>query len=90
MMLAAYYDWLDIRKTSRPLWVLIPVLMILLPVGLVVIQPNLGTSLLLLMGGAAVMFAAGVSIWYFAFVAAIIGQQGGCRWGHGGALYTAR
>ena len=73
MLLAAYYDWLDIKKTSRPLWVLVPVLMILLPVGLVVIQPNLGTSLLLLMGGASVMFAAGVSIWYFAAVLSVVG-----------------
>lgn len=73
MMLAAYYDWLDIKKTSRPLWVLIPVSMIVLPTFLVVIQPNLGTSLMLLMGGAAVMFAAGVSIWYFAAVAALLG-----------------
>ncbi|MCZ8080343.1 MAG: rod shape-determining protein RodA [Fuscovulum sp.] len=72
MMLAAYYDWLDIKKTSHPLWVLIPVVMIVLPTFLVVIQPNLGTSLMLLMGGAAVMFAAGVSIWYFAFVAALV------------------
>ena len=72
MMLAAYYDWLDLKKTSHPLWVLIPVVMILVPTFLVVIQPNLGTSLMLLMGGAAVMFAAGVSIWYFAAVAAII------------------
>jgi rod shape determining protein RodA len=72
MMLAAYYDWLDIKKTSHPLWVLIPVLMIVVPTALVVIQPNLGTSLMLLMGGAAVMFAAGVSIWYFAFVAALV------------------
>ncbi|NGQ90548.1 rod shape-determining protein RodA [Rhodobacter sp. HX-7-19] len=73
MMLAAYYDWLDLKKTSRPLWVLIPVLIILIPTFLVVIQPNLGTSLMLLMGGAAVMFAAGVSIWYFAAVAALVG-----------------
>ena len=72
MMLAAYYDWLDIKKTTHPLWVLIPVLMIVVPTALVVIQPNLGTSLMLLMGGAAVMFAAGVSIWYFAFVAALV------------------
>ena len=63
MLLAAYYDWLDIKKTSRPLWVLIPVLLIVVPTFLVVIQPNLGTSLMLLMGGAAVRFAAGVSIW---------------------------
>lgn len=72
MLLAAYYDWLDVKKVSRPLWVLVPVLVILLPTALVVIQPNLGTSLMLLMGGAAVMFAAGVSIWYFAAVAAIV------------------
>lgn len=69
MMLAAYYDWLDVKKTSRPLWVAIPVLLILAPTVLVLMQPNLGTSLMLLMGGAAVMFAAGVSLWYFAAVA---------------------
>lgn len=73
MLLAAYYDWLDVKKVSRPLWVLVPVLIIVLPTAMVVIQPNLGTSLMLLMGGAAVMFAAGVSIWYFAAVAALVG-----------------
>jgi rod shape determining protein RodA len=39
--------------------------MILLPVGLVLTQPDLGTAILLLLGGGAVMFLAGVSIWYF-------------------------
>jgi rod shape determining protein RodA len=68
MMLAAYYDWLDVKKTSRPLWVLVPVLLVVVPTALVLIQPNLGTALMLLMGGAAVMFAAGVSFWYFAAV----------------------
>jgi rod shape determining protein RodA len=71
MMLAAYYDWLDPKKTSRPLWVLIPVVMIVMPTVLVLIQPNLGTSLMLLMGGAVVMFAAGVSLWYFVAVLAL-------------------
>ena len=72
MMLAAYYDWLDPKKVSRPIYVLIPVLLMVLPTGLVIIQPNLGTSLLLLMGGAAVMFAAGVSYWYFGVVATLL------------------
>ena len=63
MMLATYYDWLDIKKVSRPLWVLIPVILTVLPTILVLMQPNLGTSLMLLMGGATVMFLAGVSIW---------------------------
>ena len=73
MMLAAYYDWLDDKKISRPLWVLIPVVLIVAPTVLVVLQPNLGTSLMLLIGGAAVMFAAGVSLWYFAGVIGLIG-----------------
>jgi rod shape determining protein RodA len=68
MMLAAYYDWLDHRRVSRPLYVLIPVLLIILPTVLVLMQPNLGTSLMLILAGAAVMFAAGVSLWYFAAV----------------------
>lgn len=72
MTLAIYYDWLPIEKVSRPLWVLIPVLLILLPTGLVLMQPDLGTSIMLIAGGGIVMFAAGVSLWYFAAVIAIV------------------
>lgn len=68
MALAAYYDWLPPRKTSRPQYVLIPVLLILIPTALVLRQPDLGTSILLLTGGAMVMFAAGVHWAYFAAV----------------------
>lgn len=73
MMLAAYYDWLDPRKVSRPLWVLLPVLMIMLPVGLVLRQPDLGTSLMLVGGGAAIMLVAGVHWAYFVAVLSMIG-----------------
>lgn len=68
MVLAAYYDWLDNKKVSRPLYVLIPVLLIVTPTVLVLMQPNLGTSLMLILAGGTVMFAAGVSLWYFAAV----------------------
>ncbi len=68
MLLAAYYDWLDNKRVSRPLWVLLPVFLIVAPTVLVLMQPNLGTSLMLILGGASVMFAAGVSLWYFAAV----------------------
>ncbi|MFM2354499.1 MAG: hypothetical protein RLZZ528_235 [Pseudomonadota bacterium] len=73
MLLAAYYDWLDVKRVSRPLWVLIPVAIILAPTALVLMQPNLGTSLMLVMGGGAVMLAAGVSLWYFGTVIVGIG-----------------
>jgi rod shape determining protein RodA len=73
MLLASYYDWLDDKRVSRPLWVLIPVLLIVAPTILVLMQPNLGTSIMLLVVGAAVMFAAGVSLWYFAAVLSMVG-----------------
>ena len=70
MFLAAYYDWLPNKKTSHPIWVALPVVFILFPVMLVLNQPDLGTALLLLLGGATVMFLAGVHWAYFATVAA--------------------
>lgn len=70
MFLAAYYDWLPHKKTSHPLWVILPVLFILAPTMLVLNQPDLGTALLLLIGGATVMFLAGVHWAYFATVVA--------------------
>ncbi len=71
MILAAYYDWLPMSRVSRPLWVLAPVGLILVPVALVLRQPDLGTSILLLAAGGALMFMAGVHWAYFAAVIAI-------------------
>jgi rod shape determining protein RodA len=68
MLLAAYYDWLPREKTSRPFWIIVPLLVILLPVFLVLRQPDLGTSLLLIMGGGMMMWFAGVHWGYFAAV----------------------
>jgi rod shape determining protein RodA len=65
MALAAYYHWLPVRRVSHPFWVLLPLALILAPTALVLKQPDLGTALLLVMGGGAVMFLAGVSLWYF-------------------------
>jgi rod shape determining protein RodA len=68
MMLAAYYDWLPAKKTSRPIWVLLPITMILVPTALVLKQPDLGTALLLMCAGGGLMFLAGVHWAYFAVV----------------------
>jgi rod shape determining protein RodA len=70
MFLAAYYDWLPFERKSHPVWVMVPVVVILVPVALVLQQPDLGTALLLLMGGGAIMFFAGVHWAYFATVVA--------------------
>jgi len=74
MLMASYYDWLDVKKKSNPLFVLLPLLIIALPVFLTLRQPDLGTALLLLLGGGAVMFVAGVHWAYFgAVIAAGVG-----------------
>jgi len=70
MLLAAYYDWLPMSRVSRPVWVALPVAMILFPVALVLRQPDLGTSILLLAAGGVMMFIAGVHWAYFATVIA--------------------
>jgi len=71
MILAAYYDWLDIDKVSRPQWVLLPLVLILVPTFLVLKQPDLGTAILMTAGGGIMMFLAGVHWLYFAVVLAI-------------------
>ncbi|MEM9049565.1 MAG: rod shape-determining protein RodA [Pseudomonadota bacterium] len=73
MVLARYYAWLPPDRVSRPIWVLGPILVALAPMLLVLAQPDLGTALLLALGGAAVMFLAGVSLWYFV-IAALAGS----------------
>ena len=70
MVLAAYYDWLPMKKTSHPFWVLVPIFIILLPTFLVLIQPDLGTAILLVAGGGLMMFLAGVHWAYFGTVIA--------------------
>lgn len=70
MILAAYYDWLDIHKTSRPVWVIIPVALILVPTYLVLRQPDLGTAILMVVGGGIMMLLAGLHWLYFAAVIA--------------------
>ncbi|WP_444452391.1 rod shape-determining protein RodA [Rhodobacter capsulatus] len=72
MLLAAYYDWLPTEKVSSPIWVLVPVTLILMPTFLVLTQPDLGTAVMLTLGGGFVMFAAGVSLWYFGTVIALV------------------
>ena len=65
LVLAAYYDWLPRKQTSSPIWVAVPLILIAFPAFLVLRQPDLGTALLLVVGGGAIMFMAGVHWAYF-------------------------
>ncbi|HSH99995.1 MAG TPA: rod shape-determining protein RodA [Reyranella sp.] len=73
LVLARYYHGLSREQAGRVLYTLPPLMVILAPVGLVMVQPDLGTAMMVLMGGAALMFVAGVRLWMFlgAAVAAV-------------------
>ncbi|MEM6664446.1 MAG: rod shape-determining protein RodA [Pseudomonadota bacterium] len=74
MALARYYSILDRDRVSHPVWLVPPLIMIAVPMLLVLKQPDLGTALLLGIGGAVVMFLAGVSWWYFGTAIALAGS----------------
>ncbi|RMB11731.1 rod shape-determining protein RodA [Eilatimonas milleporae] len=60
LALARYYHSRDEMQARQIFTMIPPVLMIILPVVLVIRQPDLGTGLMIVAGGAAVLFLAGV------------------------------
>ncbi|HOO81096.1 MAG TPA: rod shape-determining protein RodA [Alphaproteobacteria bacterium] len=65
MALARYFHAATIDDMRRLPFLVIPTLIILAPVALVLLQPDLGTSLMIVMVGAAMLFMAGASIWLY-------------------------
>lgn len=66
LALARYFHDISLEQVSRPLYLIPPALLIAAPVALVLNQPDLGTAILLLLGGAGMLFLAGLSWWVFA------------------------
>ncbi|WP_265570910.1 rod shape-determining protein RodA [Sphingomicrobium nitratireducens] len=65
LVLARFYELLplgDLRKL-RALWP--AALLVGAPVGLILLQPDLGTALAVLFAAVVVMFMAGLPLWYF-------------------------
>ncbi len=62
LALARYYHQLDPRKTGTVLWIIPPFLMIAAPVALIMHQPDLGTAMLIVFAGIAVMFLARLAV----------------------------
>ena len=68
LVLARYFHGLTVEQIRRPLVLVPPIVMVLVPVALVLLQPNLGTATLLLLASGAIFFSAGVRLWKFALV----------------------
>lgn len=66
--LARYFHGCTIEEIGRPHYLIPPLMMVGAPALLVLRQPDLGTTLMLVMASGAVFFAAGVRLWKFALV----------------------
>ena len=65
MALARYFHAASVDEVRRIFFLIPPAVMIALPVALVMWQPDLGTSLMITMGGIGVIFLAGAPLWIF-------------------------
>ncbi|MBT4041960.1 MAG: rod shape-determining protein RodA [Rhodospirillaceae bacterium] len=66
LALARFYHGLPMEEVGRIRWLLAPAAMILVPVALVMRQPDLGTAILLMATATAILLLAGVRLWKFA------------------------
>ena len=73
LALARWFHRASWERVGNPLFLIPPTLAVLLPVGLILKQPNLGTGLIAAMVGGAVFWAAGVRWWKFALILAAAG-----------------
>ncbi|MGH6618371.1 MAG: rod shape-determining protein RodA [Alphaproteobacteria bacterium] len=71
LALARYFHRVNIEDIGRPVFLIAPLAMVLAPVALVMKQPDLGTAVMLMAGGGAIFFLAGVRLWKFAVVIAV-------------------
>ncbi|GHU05241.1 rod shape-determining protein RodA [Alphaproteobacteria bacterium] len=68
LALARYFHGLNYQDVGRITLLIPPIVMVLAPVLLVLKQPDLGTAMMLFLGGVAIFFIAGVRLWKFAVV----------------------
>ena len=68
LALARYFHSGSVDDIRRPLFLVVPLIMVAMPSALVLRQPDLGTALMLIIGGAVIFFLAGVRLLHFGLV----------------------
>jgi rod shape determining protein RodA len=69
LALASWFHRASWERIGNPLFLIPPLIAVLLPVGLILKEPNLGTAMITALLGAGIFLAAGVRWWKFALVA---------------------
>ncbi|MDH5488457.1 MAG: rod shape-determining protein RodA [Rhodospirillaceae bacterium] len=71
LALARYFHGISIEEIERPSLLVPPLLIVAVPAFLILRQPDLGTTLMVVMASIGIFFAAGVKMWKFALVGVI-------------------
>ncbi|WP_372016491.1 rod shape-determining protein RodA [Tistrella mobilis] len=75
LALARYFHGCTAEDIRRPVTLLLPLAMVAVPALLVLRQPDLGTTGMLILGAGATFFVAGVRAWKFLVVLALFGAS---------------
>ena len=67
LCLAKYFHRMKLENVNSIYTILTSLIIIVLPMGLVIVQPDLGTSLLIAISGIAVLWFAGINYKYFIY-----------------------
>ncbi len=71
LFLASYYHRISTQDVNKIKYLFLPLAVLILPFLLVVAQPDLGTSILIVIGGVTVGWLAGVRVKFFTYAAII-------------------
>lgn len=82
LALASWFHRASWERMGNPLFLIPPLIAVLLPVGLIIKEPNLGTAVITALLGASIFLAAGVRWWKFALVALPIPFLARIAYGH--------
>lgn len=81
LTLARFYHSIPPMFTSRPSVLLAPAALIGVPAGLVMLQPDLGTAMMITMAGTLLLFMAGTQLRWFVGAGTIVAAMLPVAWG---------
>jgi rod shape determining protein RodA len=82
LALASWFHRASWERIGNPLFLIPPVIAVLVPVGLILKEPNLGTAMITVLLGGAMFLAAGVRWWKFVLVALPVPLIARIAYGH--------
>jgi len=82
LALAAWFHKASWERMGNPLFLIPPSLAVLLPVGLILKQPNLGTAVITAVVGLTVFIGAGVRWWKVLIVVGVVGAVAPVAYSH--------